>query len=167
MSLTAYIRPSAAGDETNIATVLPSESHYLAVAESSPDEDTSYISESGAVYARDLYNLDDPGLSATINWVKVWMRCKCLAAGWAKTAIKTGGTAYNGSEENLGLTYANYSTQYITNPKTGVAWTWADLGELQAGVALLSMAEKGVASYCTQVFVEINYDEAVPFGCVV
>lgn len=155
---TAYIRPTAAGDETSIASQLPdSGAHWDKVDEATADGDTTKVFAVGTVYQRDLYNLANPELSGTINWIKAWIVCKELYTGFAKTAIKTGETVYDGSEQALTTSYANYSTQYTTNPKTGVAWTWDDLDALQAGVSLKTNGEKGDAANCTQVFVEIDY----------
>ena len=161
------IRPNGAGDETNILYQYPEFSglHYDKVAEATPDEDTTYVyvylGYAAGVYFRDLYNLANPSASGTINWVKVWIRAYgpyIPYGNYAKTALKTGGTVYEGADIALTISYDNYYTQYATNPQTGVAWTWADISNLQAGVSL--KADSGYYASCTQVYVEVNYTPA-------
>jgi hypothetical protein len=157
------IRPDSAGDETNIAVQYPdSGSHWDKVDEVSPDEDATYVYNFDD-YLRDLYNLGAPGVTGTINWVQVWVRCRYESAqGYAKTAIKTNGVAYDGSEVAVGSSYADYGTQYNTNPQTGSAWTWTQINALQAGVSLKG-AGKGAGAHCTQVYVIIDYTAAVAY----
>jgi len=151
------LRPNAAGDETNIPGASPGGNHWDMVDDVTPDNDgtlvyTLYVN----TYKRDLYALSNHTGSGTINWIKVWIRSRGdPTAARAKTAIKTGGTVYEGSEIALTTSYTNYYTQYTTNPYTGLPWTWSDLDALQAGT---SIHDGGVTySRCTQVYVEVNY----------
>jgi hypothetical protein len=152
---TLYLRPNAAGDETNIAPQYPGTgAHWDKVDEETPDDLDSYVYTVSAEYQRDLYHLGDTPQTGTINWIKVWIRCmKAWGASYAKTAIKTGGEVFDGSEVTLGE-WENYSTQYTTNPQAGGAWTWEQLNALQAGVSLKDISALG--AFCTQVYVEID-----------
>ena len=165
---TEILRPNAAGDEENITAVVGDGigTHYTVVDEVVADDDTSYLLQTGTTYYRDLYNLGAPSGSGVINWIKVWYRFRNTSVtydAYCMPAIKTGGTAYNGSESIQpanDLAYDNYSYQWVTNPQTGVAWTWADLIALQAGVSL-KMAGGRANSRCTQIYVEIDYLVAI------
>lgn len=157
---TVYIRPTGAGDETNIGAQVPaSSSHWDKVDEVTPDDATTTVYDTSGSYTRDLYALADLVYLGTINWIKVWARCLLSSSCGAKTAIKTGGTAYDGSAFHTSGSWANSSTQYLTNPQAGGAWTWTQINALQAGVSLQSVYVKTWDyAYCTQVYVEIDYN---------
>ncbi len=158
---TLYLRPSAAGGETNIASQYPgSGSHYDKVDESFPDDYAAYVYTAATGYQRDLYQLENTSQTGTINWIKVWVRCVALASGYCRTAIKTGGTVYEGTQQSVSMSWANYSTQYAENPNTEEAWTWDDLNALQAGV---SLKEGSILNTnCTQVYIEVDYTASEP-----
>jgi hypothetical protein len=162
---TEYLRPNAAGDETNIASQYPSSTyHWDKVDEETADDDSTYVSTSITSYQRDLYNLSNPTGSGTINYIKVWYRFRGATGlpvtAYLTPAIKTGGTAYEGSEDTeTAASYKNGSYQWTTNPQTGVAWTWDDLTALQAGVKIKGYG--GKSCRCTQVYVEVDYTSAV------
>jgi hypothetical protein len=128
------------------------------VDEATPDEDTTYVKDDEAVYGYDLYNLPAHSGSGTINSVTVYIRAKRASSYAIKayTVIKTGGTEYYGSQIALTASYADYSKQYNTNPKTGIAWTWDDIDALQAGIGL-NLDENTNHGNCTQVYVEVDY----------
>ncbi len=153
---TLYLRPNAAGDETAIDTQFPaSGAHWDKVDEAIPDEGTTYVSTTNPAFQRDLYNSDNTSQTGTINWIKVWMRTDHGVATRARTAIKTGGTVYDGADIVGTSSWANNYTQYFTNPQAGGAWTWAQLNDLQAGVSLHGNGVLGPV--CTQVYIEVNY----------
>lgn len=159
---TLYLRPNAAGDETNLPNQTPdSGAHWDKVDEETPDGDSTYVwSSADAVWYRDLYNLGDTSQTGVINWIKVWVVCAASIGGYAKTGIKTGGTAYDGSEITLTNSFVSYSTQYTTNPQAGGAWTWTQLNALQAGVSMEGDGAKG-CGLCTQVYIEVDYTPVV------
>ena len=161
------LRPNAPGDERGIAqenpSVLP---HWDKVDEASPDFFTTCVFNSqGSPAQRDLYALPSSGVGAgDINSVRVYMNSQGTNGIGEKawTAIKTGGTAYEGSEIALSGIFAAYSTQYNTNPQAGGAWTWAQVNALQIGVKIQASADKDSQARCTQVYVVIDYTEAPP-----
>lgn len=158
---TAILRPSANGDVIQL-TPSPVVLNYLNVDEVIADEDATYnkcIGGKVGNWEYDLYELPNPGLAGTINFVKVWVRCReTFPDAWSYTKIKTHGVEYTGVRENLTTSYLNYSTQYNNNPNTTAAWTWAEIDALQAGVFL----EVGYqTAHCTQVWVEIDYTPPV------
>jgi hypothetical protein len=170
---TEILRPNAAGDETNIANQQPtSGAHWDKVDEATPDDFTTYVYDNSQTdYKRDLYNIANHSVgSGTINFIKVYG----YARGWAtpdqanlKIAIKSGqgtgapDTVSESGEITTTTSWAYYSNQWNTNPKTGNAWTWDEVDTLQAGIALRRpQSGQTYSSYCTQVYVEIDYGAA-------
>lgn len=80
--------------------------------------------------------------------------------GYAKAAIKTHGTVYEGSEySQTGKTFVTKSYEWTTNPATGSAWTWDEIDALQIGVSLKG-EQAGAHGFCTQVYVSVAYEVA-------
>ncbi len=156
------LSPDAAGDKAEL-NPYPYGSNYLCVQ--SDDGDSSYVSSNNDnAYMVDLYNLDDPSLSGTINGITVVMVVRSTNHAYqasAYTVIKTGGTEYNGAAQTVTKYYQSYSTTYATNPATGLAWTWADLNSLQAGVALRRAGNYRFTK-CTKLYVTVDYSCATP-----
>jgi hypothetical protein len=159
---TEILRPSAAGDETNLSLYPDSgEQNWQDVGEAVADDDATFVWTNSVAYLRDLYNLPSSSELGIINSITVYARCKAAETptqSSAKIAVKTGGTTYESAEQTLTNDWALYSNPWTKNPLTGVAWTWDDINALQIGVALRRpIAGLGYGSYCTQVYVEINY----------
>ena len=167
------LRPNAAGDECNIRnqTGAACPDHYQNVDEAVSDGHTTKVVEWQSPYTtwyRDLYNIEDSGAgTGDINKVTVYARCVHMGGtpnqASLKIAIKTGGTAFEGSEETLTGSWVNYSKEWATNPDTGLAWTWAEINSLQAGLAMRNINTAdgaGSSSNCTQVWVEVDYNPA-------
>ena len=162
------IVPNAVGAVTQLEPY-PAVANYLDVDDppGSPDNWATYVAKGGEFgqswSGYDLYNLQNPTGSGTINYIVVHYRCRKIvlkvAAVYAQSKIKTGGTEYTGTQHGLTTSWSDYTQQYNTNPKTGVAWTWTDLNYLQAGVRMSSSPgyTDFSAGYCTQVYVEVNY----------
>ena len=156
------LRPNAAGDVTQLGNN-SANANWQNVDEATSDGNDTYVYGQYTFYVRDLYNLfDHTTESETINSVTIYIlaRKDVQVAGGGKTLIKTGGTEYLGAENTLTDSYASYSTTYTTNPQAGGAWTWAQIDALQAGVALRTGINYW--SYCTQVYVEVNYTGVPP-----
>lgn len=155
---TETLRPNAAGDETSIGWQLPATGeHWEKVDEETPDEASTYVRNYLTSYQRDLYNLPASSGSGTINFIKIYFRCRQDTSGnfYAKPSLKSNSTVTDGTEINLTTSWATYSEQWNTNPADGQAWEWADIDALQIGVSL-----KGNGSYnafCTQIYVEVDY----------
>lgn len=165
---TEPLRPNAPGDECNIASqggCSACPNHYDCVYEESPDEDTTYVNEwLSDTFQIDLYNIADSGVGAgTINHIIVYARCRATGTPTQtslKIAMRTGGVTYEGDEETLTTGYVDYSKQWTQNPGNAHAWTWDEIDALQIGIALRKPAT-GKASFCTQVYVVVDYSPPV------
>lgn len=145
-----------------VTVTYASGAHYTLVDEATAD-DTDYVNEISGRTARDLYNIANHAVgSGTITKVVTYARGKSVGAGSFKTALKTGGTVYEGDAETSAA-YAVKSTEYINNPYTGEAWTWDEVDAVQAGVELVGEA------YCSQIYIIVSYTASstvtnVPFA---
>ena len=154
------LRPNGIGTETNIANQYPlSGEHWDKVDEVSPDEADTYVRHNLTSYATDTYALPSGEGVGDISKVTVYARC-CGISGnynYAKTVIRTHSTLYEGAEHHLTTSWENLSTEYATNPNTGNPWTWAEIDDLEAGVALKSSSSGEFLAICTQVYIEVTY----------
>lgn len=127
---------------------------------------------SGLVWYRDLYGLTDHTTETeTILAVRVYARHQGVTyAGVAvnasgRTVLKTHDVEYNGETKTLITSWDLTYTEYTVNPQTGAAWTWDEIDDLQAGWAGLPTLlihpygyQYNIFAYCTQVYVEVDYD---------
>jgi len=160
------LRPDAAGDASGCSREPKSGENWDKVAEEAPDDYETYVyTKSDKSYKNDLYNIQDhyEG-TGTINGVTVYFRVSGdehhgdPKTAYAKASIKIGGEIYSGDEETLtGLGFVDKSYFWATSPDTDEAWTWDEIDDLQAGVAL--KGTKHGNAYCTQVFVIVDYEE--------
>lgn len=165
---TEILRPDAAGDVTDIAYQEPPSDgeHWDKVAEEAADDWNTYVYTDSKHYQVDLYNIADQAVGlGTIDSVTVYFRFAASDAGKkkdkarAKAVIKTYDTVYRGTEERVDDgEFVTRTYEWTTNPNTAEAWTWGEIDDLQAGVALRLIDKKGTAS-CTQVFVVVDYVE--------
>lgn len=109
---------------------------------------------------RDLYNLPASSGAGTINKITVYARFNMLFAGYiARIIIKTGGVVYESDNLTPGATWNTVSWEWAQNPGNAHAWTWDEIDALQIGIYMqLPGSDK---NYCTQVYVVIDYEEAV------
>lgn len=154
---TLILRPDGVGSKTEIASRVPDggEANWEDVDEEVADDATSYIFTTATSYEEDLYHLTINSIAGSINYIRVYFRAQSSWSNYAKTAIKTHGVIYNGSEQNVsnGGVWTNYYTQYNTNPYTSANWTWTELASTQAGVALKAAVG---SPQCTQVWIEVT-----------
>jgi hypothetical protein len=165
---TEILRPTAAGDETNISNQLPSSgAHWEKVDDVTPDGDSTVVYTGSSGWEEDLYNIADHSTgSGTITSVKVYIECRSDAAPTQTSAyvhIKTNGVEDNGDEETVTTSYATYLYERNKNPQTNAAWTWDEIDALQIGVGL-RQPTSGQLSGCTQVYVEVTYGEPALMG---
>lgn len=131
------LKPNEAGDATQWSA--SSGANYTCVDEGFPaNDDTDYV-YSETVDAKDLYNLENPSIPSNSIIRRVWVtaRAKKTVSDAAKIAlgIKTGGTEYWGSDQDLLTSYKNFQTaEWRQNPSTSSDWTISDLNNLQVGI---------------------------------
>ncbi len=166
---TETLRPSAAGDETDIESQYPATgAHYDKVDETSSDGDGTYVFTVNKKWQEDLYEIADHSVgTSTINYVKVYMVSRVSVAGGddAYVQIKTNGVEYNGTTETLTTGYATYSYQWDNNPQTTAAWTWDEIDALQIGVGIIQ-PKRNEETRVTQVYAEVNYSAYEPTGTI-
>ncbi len=162
---TQILRPNGVGAETNIAGQYPtSGEHWDKVDEATPDDSATYVRHNLTSFAIDTYALPAGGGVGDIDKVTVYARCYGISGNYnyAKTVIRTHSTVYEGTEHNLISGWEDLSTEYQLNPNTSQLWTWAEIGALEAGVALKSSSSGEFFAICTQVYVEVSYHTETP-----
>lgn len=160
---TETLRPNAAGDEESIPFgTSGAGNHWQDVDEAAADDDTTYVMNTAGAWTRDLYNLPASGVGVgTINHITVHVRGKGghITNTRIKASIKSGGTVDDSDQMYYAIidTWENFNEEWAVNPDDSNAWEWSDIDDLQIGVSLLGypVTEKG--SYCTQVYVVVDY----------
>jgi len=159
-------RPNAAGDVTQL-NPSPAVANYLNVDEAVKDDLTTtvraYTDDEGTLY--DLYNLPNHTTETepiTRIVVYAWVYTNDTKSGEAETVIKIGGNTYYGDNPHQAKTiWVLISTEYLLNPDTDAEWTWDNIDDLQIGVLLNEPEAPDSYNYCTQVYVEVYYNEDV------
>jgi hypothetical protein len=115
--------------------------HYGAVGEQFPDDDTSYVYES-TVGDRDSWTYSNfLSTTDTVLAVAVVPRARTDdgAARTMKTFVRAGGVDYDhANTESVPGSYAYLQQIYQVNPATGVAWTAAEINAIEAGIKVVS-----------------------------
>ncbi len=126
--------PDGAGTYTEFATVFGAATHWEAVDEVDPDDDTTYVEES-VVDDRDTYTFGAHPLSlATINGIQVLMYAKKTSAGAASFArIYRRGSDDQGSDVTLQTSYAYHREIMETDPIAAGAWTIPNINAAEFG----------------------------------
>lgn len=139
------IRPTAAGDscewQSQVGSACPN--HWDNVEGEPPSGSNPVNYASGDAWVTDLYNFANHTTEADgIIKIEVYLYAQ---PGWTvdrpsmKAAIRIGGTTYEGSEITLTTLKWYDPYEWAVNPYTGLAWTWTDIDNLQAGAAGRSM----------------------------
>jgi len=156
------LRPTGAGDETNIPAQVPDSGYHFDKMDEVVADDAATIvsSAAAAIWYRDLYAMADTSQGGTINWVRVYMRVYAAIEGYARTALKSGSTVYEGSVISAPQAWTDYYTQYAT--MDGVAWTWAKVNAAQAGLSLAGTDAKLSGSSGTQTWLVVDFTDSTP-----
>ncbi|RKX27920.1 MAG: hypothetical protein DRP47_05710 [Candidatus Zixiibacteriota bacterium] len=151
------LRPDGTGSVTGLVAS-GCASNFQCVDEISSDDDATYVERASNSYATDVYSLGNPSASSgTIDSVVVHCQTKKEhTQGNVCPTLYVSSTEYNGTEQTLTTSYADYSQMWSTNPNTSAAWNWTEINNLQAGVKIKGQ-NSGKPAYCTQVWVEVFY----------
>uniref|UniRef100_A0A6M3J5E3 Uncharacterized protein n=1 Tax=viral metagenome TaxID=1070528 RepID=A0A6M3J5E3_9ZZZZ len=164
---TRTLVPNGAGDSTQL--VPSAGANWQCVDAIGTDYVWHELEASQNTTWKDLYALEASNIaSAVINSVTVYFRCKHfgLSSGYALSYIKTHSTVYQGSAQAITTSYVTYGVIYTTNPFTGVAWTVAEIDDLQSGVALNSITGGSAGDiYCQYAYVVVDFTMTVSASC--
>jgi prepilin-type N-terminal cleavage/methylation domain-containing protein len=152
------LRPNGAGSITNIPTRSGCPANWQCVDESSPDDNTTYLSVCDNSFFADVYSIENP-LSNSCPIVSVTVYCRARfdhSQGNVQPTLYIGGSQYNSASQQLTTSWANYKKTWTTNPANGSAWTWTDIDNLQAG-ARIDGQNASLCSRLTQVWVVVKY----------
>lgn len=150
--------PNGAGDETAGFTVVGGPAEWQAIddAVGAPDEDTSYIANTGAGALTSSYALVNSALSGDDEIVSVQVTFRARettdGTGNIQPGLRLSGTNSMGSGVVLSAAYAD-DTQTISRPGGG-SWAISDLNGLQVR---LGATTGGYAVRITQAYVTVNY----------
>lgn len=175
---TETLRPSEAGDYTNITSQFPdSTEHWDKVDEVTADEWTTYVSQVTDSELKDVYGLENPsdiGGADTINSVTVHFR----VSTWnTSTTVKAIPYLRLGTDETAGTEVSFFQgdtgwlqeSEVLARPGGG-DWSLADLNNLQVGIGIWNTSALGRGSGCTQIYVVVDYTPAVvgrSFGSII
>ena len=135
------------------------------VAESSADDDTSYLTHGttagNAVFGFSPFDIPE---GATIQKVSVVVRCKDATSGTnainARIGVGATPTQYSNTQVNPAASYTDYEFAWATNPATSSPWTRDQV----MGVGSNALANFGVVSSdanpqlrITQVYVKVTW----------
>jgi len=133
-----------------------------------PDEDASFVQNNvcGASVYEDIYGIQDQVDIGTISKVTILYRWRTftLEEGLGEAGcfcyIQTHENTYMVQDTVIpSATYKNESKEWITNPFTGVAWTWEEINDLKIKIASKwSTCFPESKGRCTQVYVKVEGD---------
>ncbi len=115
--------------------------HYTLVDETTPNDDTDYVSDATAG-DRDTYTYGDlRAATGNVLAVQVLIYARKDDAGTRQIApvVRISGTNYDGATlPNLGTTYTWYPALYETSPASAAAWTVSEVNAAEFGVKLVA-----------------------------
>lgn len=131
--------------QVRVATLRPAANHavewtpnagvnWQAVADTTPDDDTSYVSADAPL--KDLYSFTAlPSGVATVRGVMLQYRARMDDAGAVQLrgVLASGAAEAEGPDDALDTLYRYYQFIAETNPETAAAWTPSAVNALRAG----------------------------------
>lgn len=113
--------------------------HYDRVNETTPDGDTTYVSDATVGHI-DSYAFDDIDGGATVFAVQTCMYARKDDAGTRQLAdlIRRSGTDYVGNTATLSSTYTYLTQIHPTDPSTSAQWTAAGVNAAEFGVKTIA-----------------------------
>lgn len=133
-----------------------------------PNDDTDYCYVSGADGYQTFTFTAFAITSSAVSKVTVSHRVRMVSgAGNITARIRVGGTNYNSASDYISSTsYANYAKDWLTNPKSGAAWTEAEVegSDVTNPLQQFGMTSAGIGGgeemRVTQVYCTVTYTEA-------
>lgn len=176
---TLTIRPNAPGDLSQW-TPFGAVANWECVDDAGAhDGDTTYVRayNTPIFNPEDLYHIQNIslGIGEVIENVTIfgYLKDKAFGYGQFKFILKTGGViSYDAAVKHTSLNYELFSSSFPLNPVTGLAWTEADINNLQIGLesgwggecctqiyATVSYIPASIPELqCTQLYAEVGYD---------
>lgn len=154
---TVILRPIGTGLLSELTTE-GCAANWQCVDEVSSDEDGTRVIRASSLYGTDLYEIGDPtGTVGAIDSVIVYAIARREhTLGDIRLSISSGGFLYSGAEQALDQLYSIYSYAWPINPNTGLAWTWPEISDIEAG-AMIKGQNPTKPAYVTQVWVVVAY----------
>lgn len=129
----AALRPDA---NSSVGWTPNSGANWDAVNDTTPDDDTTYVSASTAGL-EDLYDVTNlPGTATTVRGVMVQYRSRLDISGASelRALLRSGSTTVQGGLDAQDVGYRYYSAIWEMNPDTSSAWTPSAVNAIKAGV---------------------------------
>lgn len=133
-----YIKPTGAGNATNWTP--NTGTNYAAVDDSTPDDDTTYVSTS-TTSTTDLYVMEDLTYApAGIMAVQPLICAKKMDGGSRTIApvFRHSSTDADGTAQGATDGYSYLRQIHEVNPVTGLAWTGSDINNIEFGAKLVT-----------------------------
>jgi hypothetical protein len=113
--------------------------HGALVDESTPNEDTDYVSGSTA-NLKDTFNFPNMASSGTVKAVQVLIRARKTDQGTKtiRPVVRSGGTDFAGTTVTPAVSYVYQAQIYETDPNTSIPWTTAGVNTAEAGMQIVS-----------------------------
>lgn len=112
--------------------------NYALVDDYPIPDDADYVSAPTLQAKTDTYGASfSVPIGSSITKVSLRVRAKVTLADFNRTItphLRVQGTNYNGASFIPTTTYVNYNTDWATNPRTSLAWTWEDINGLSSNV---------------------------------
>jgi len=131
--------PNGAGFYTELATLVGAATHWQAMNEVPPNDDTSYVADN-VVGRRDTFTYTNLSLAnCTIKGIQVLIRAREDVAGGVTIArmYRNAGVDNQGADTALNTTYHNWIREIMeTDPIAIGAWTVANINAAEFGVRI-------------------------------
>lgn len=162
LSENILLRPSANGSHIGIPYCYPEVyEHFACVDGGFGGIDQTYVYTDNNQPGYDLFALPNPTPNpAGIYKVVLTVRARDVEA-ITHDEFSAKMTGWDGGVETLTNELKNYSYEFINNPSTGLAWTWAQINSLEVG--LFFRSQTGYQERCTQVWIDIYVRQSIEY----
>lgn len=133
---------------------------YTPIDEVTADDETTVLYTSASYSSpvkADFGMTQLTGYSGVISKITIKLRMRggtTSSYAYFRPRINTNSPATYSNKNTT--SYSDYTWEYTTNPTTGLAWTWANINSLVAGIDFYVGSTK-TTSRCTQMNVTVTY----------